>query len=88
MGHCLTALHCTALHCTALHCTALHPSPPPNLPSTHQPLRCAAQGVMTRQNNLLVSGVSNAGYAEFLGLDRYLLIDAKGFRCVHTHARS
>jgi hypothetical protein len=43
---------------------------------------------MTRQNNLLVSGVSNAGYAEFLGLDRYLLIDAKGFRCVHTHARS
>lgn len=69
-------------------CTALHPSPPPNLPSTHQPLRCAAQGVMTRQNNLLVSGVSNAGYAEFLGLDRYLLIDAKGFRCVHTHAHS
>ena len=65
-------------HCTPpLPALKLHP---PTTVLYCAVVRCAVQGVMTRQNSLLVSGVSNAGYAEFLGLDRYLLIDAKGFR--------
>jgi hypothetical protein len=47
------------------------------------PVACLArsQGEMTRLNSRLVSGAANARYAAFLGLDRYLALDARSFRC-------
>jgi dsRNA-specific ribonuclease len=42
----------------------------------------ADEGGMTRLNNRLVSGASNARYASWLGLERYLLLDPKGLRWV------
>ena len=59
-----------------------------------QPMRrlhltlCAAclQGEMTKLQGLLVSGVAVARYAEWLGLERFVVLEAKAMRCVGAAA--
>ncbi len=38
------------------------------------------EGQLSRRNSLLVSGASNARYAAYLGLDRYLLLEPRALR--------
>ncbi|KAI3436039.1 hypothetical protein D9Q98_002096 [Chlorella vulgaris] len=48
-------------------------------------LPARAEGDMTRQNSRLVSGASNARRAEWLSLDRYLLLDPRGLGLGEQH---